>query len=260
MTPKSASVRSFGPELLRKSEINLAKAVAAKRFERRTEARAKFGEFIQWAAEHPHPQWVFRGQGQPWTLLPAVGRIATRYSPIREVQLLDEFKRLARQHIQNSHALSEWDWMFIAQHHGLPTRLLDWSTNPLVACYFACEESPNGKRAGLITAISPREVGFLSPDQRDSGPLSIAKTGFIFPTAVASRIVAQRGLFSVHSAPTVAWRARGKREFFQVPAHLKREIRRLLLGLGVDAQFLMADLDGLTATLKWRYDNAIPFQ
>lgn len=238
----------------------MAKAAIEKRTATRLRARQTLKDFVQWASEHSHPRWVFRGQGEPWPLRPAVGRNQMRYSPVKETQLFDEFKRLARQHIENSHALSEWDWLFIAQHHGLPTRLLDWSTNPLVACYFACEESRNGKRQGTVTAISPRDVGFLDVGEQATGPMSITRTGFIFPTAVASRIVAQRGLFSVHHAPTVAWRVRDKREFFAIPADLKREIRRLLLGLGVDAQFLMADLDGLAATLKWRHDNAVPFQ
>jgi FRG domain len=183
-----------------------------------------------------------------------------RYSTSGEAQLLDEFRRHARQYLVNSHSFSEWDWIFVAQHHGLPTRLVDWSTNPLVACFFACEESPNGKRPGHVTAISPGEVGYLSGEEQRAGPLNMVSTRFVVPTAVASRIIAQRGLFTVHSQPTIAWRARGKRDFFEIPADLKKEVKTLLLGMGVDAQFLMADLDGLTSTLKWRYANGIASQ
>ena len=129
-----------------------------------------------------------------------------------------------------------------------------------MACFFACEPSSNAKRNGIVTAISARDVGYLSPEELAGGPLSISDTKFVSPTAVASRIIAQRGLFSVHSKPTIAWRARGKREFFEIPAELKKEVKLLLLSMGVDSQFLMADLDGLTSTLKWRYDNGVASQ
>ena len=183
-----------------------------------------------------------------------------RYSTAREAQLMDDFKRHARQYLPNSHSFSEWDWIFIAQHHGLPTRLVDWTSNPLVACFFACEESANAKRNGQITAISPRSIGYLNAEELRVGPLSIADTKFVIPTAVASRIISQRGLFTVHTNPTKAWRARKQREFFEIPAELKKEIKLLLLSMGVDAQFLMADLDGLTSTLKWRYIHGIASQ
>jgi hypothetical protein len=103
-------------------------------------------------------------------------------------------------------------------------------------------------------------VGYLSGEEQRAGPLNMVSTRFVVPTAVASRIIAQRGLFTVHSQPTIAWRARGKRDFFEIPADLKKEVKTLLLGMGVDAQFLMADLDGLTSTLKWRYANGIASQ
>jgi FRG domain len=230
------------------------------RIKRRIAARKKLTEFIDWASAHPHPIWVFRGQRQAWPLLPTIGRNKLGYSTAREAQILDEFKRHARQYLPNAHSYSEWDWLFIAQHHGLPTRLLDWTSNPLVACFFACTDSTNGKRQGVITAISAREVGYLTAGEIDFGPLSVANTKFVVPTAVASRIIAQRGLFSVHATPTIAWRLRGKREYFVIPADLKRDIKLLLMSLGIDDQFLMADLDGLTQTLKWRYDNGIPSQ
>jgi FRG domain len=230
------------------------------RIKLRKRAQELFAQYIQWAASHPHPSWVFRGQREKWPLRPTIGRGTSVYSIVREAQLLDEFKRHARQYLPNSHSLSEWDWIFIAQHHGLPTRLVDWSTNPLVACFFACELSAHGKKHGEVTAISPREVGYLTSDEFAAGPLSISVTKFVSPTAVASRIISQRGLFSVHSNPTVAWQARGKREFFQIPAELKKEVKLLLMSMGVDSQFLMADLDGLTSTLKWRYDNGVASQ
>ena len=241
-------------------EEHMAAHPALTRVKRLIEARKKLAEFIEWAAEHPYPGWVFRGQKQAWPILPTVGRNKKGYSIAREAQLLDEFKRNARQYIKDANSYSEWDWIFVAQHHGLPTRLVDWTTNPLVACFFACGDSVKGTRQGIITCIPAREIGYFTAEELNVGPLSIPTTKFVVPTAVASRIIAQRGLFSVHSRPTTAWRVRGKRQYFVIPANLKRELKLLLMRMGIDDQFLMADLDGLTQTLKWRYDNGISHQ
>lgn len=224
----------------------------------RREALLVWHAFMDWVSQHPSPRWVFRGHAQDWPLKPTIGRNSTRYRPDAEAKLLSEFKRLARPYMDQANTMTEWDWLFVAQHHGLPTRLLDWTVNPLVSAYFACAASARGKKDGKIIAIETRHSGLIDI-QKQSDPLSIGKTAFIYPSSVASRIVAQRGLFSVHAEPTKAWRVPNQREAFTIPAAAKSEFRRLLMDFGVDAHLLMADLDGLTSTLKTKYELGIAF-
>lgn len=239
------------------SKIVLPPRIRA-RFAARREALSAWHEFTDWVAQHPSPRWVFRGHAQDWPLKPTIGRNSNRYRPDTEAKLLSEFKRLARPYMSQANTMTEWDWLFVAQHHGLPTRLLDWSVNPLVSAYFACAPSARGKKDGKVIAIETRHSGLIdSREQTD--PLSIEKTAFIYPSSVASRIAAQRGLFSVHAEPTKPWRVPKQRREFTIPAGVKGEFRRLLMDFGVDAHLLMADLDGLTSTLKTKYDLGMAF-
>jgi len=115
--------------------LRIAKGVSA--------ANDKLAEFVRWAQDHPANEWVFRGHSnEDWRLQPSVGR-GESYSPDWERLLLDQFRRLAEPHVTSA-GLTEWDWLALAQHHGLPTRLLDWTTNSLVACFFACAKARSG--------------------------------------------------------------------------------------------------------------------
>lgn len=223
----------------------------------RIERLRRWDEVLRFARRHAPPRWVLRGQPQQWPLRPSVGRSKT-FSAARELQAFNEFKRVAAPLIDRSQMTSDWDWLFLAQHHGLPTRLLDWTANPLIAVYFACQPSPSGKRDGEIIAVETDNVGRLSDDDQRRSPFAIAQTKFLAPTVVAPRIASQRGLFSVHAVPDKAWILRNKTERISIQAGDKLDFLEYLYGLGIDAAMVMSDLDGVARNLAWRYVSGRP--
>lgn len=101
---------------------------------------------------------VYRGHRDwRWHLLSSLHRVFAQSDAepgtIREFQqrLMDEFRRrVARWRWEDRPPQSEWEWLFLAQHSGLPTRLLDWSENPLVALYFAVRDPGASKDDAVI--------------------------------------------------------------------------------------------------------------
>src|SRR5690349_9875868 len=106
-------------------------------------------ELSQLVSKYQKGGWVFRGvENAQYTLTPKIGRPEWRHlgfsSEVRDFQvgeeraILEEFKRQARPYV-GYQITFDIEWLALAQHHGLPTRLLDWTESPLIAAFFAVE-------------------------------------------------------------------------------------------------------------------------
>jgi hypothetical protein len=97
-----------------------------------------FAELHEVLSGYRKSNWIFRGHSEAnWRLLPKIGR--PPFSKIEEGSIFASWKRRAVEFVDST-PRDEWDWLAISQHHGLATRLLDWSFNPLVAAFFAVYE------------------------------------------------------------------------------------------------------------------------
>lgn len=93
----------------------------------------------------------YRGQSQDWPLIPGILRPPYSKHTGVEAGILNSFKRLAS--AQMTRPLSNREWYYLAQHHGIPTRLLDWTANPRIALWFAIEKDDDQDQDGFIYII-----------------------------------------------------------------------------------------------------------
>jgi len=161
----------------------------------------------------------YRGQSnKEWPLLPGYLRLDR---PPSESTLIKQFKQSAAMLVQNTPALS-FDWLFLMQHYGVPTRLLDWSESPLVALYFSVEEgAKNQDKDAALWSLRPSELnknaGINNTDEEFFIPsfedvelnnytvenLAQNQRTQLMPLATIAtrnnaRIQAQHGVFTIH--------------------------------------------------------------
>ena len=218
-----------------------------------------WSQFWEWTADRAAGEYLFRGQADNSPIIPKIGRAEYNYDPPRERLLFNAFRKAARPFVPILLS-NDWEWLALAQHHGAPTRLTDWSTSPLVAAWFATTSYPMNTDAVLFALDLARDdlktldvtTGKTSDGPTIDDPLGFSSGVYLVETApVSPRITTQRGIFTVHGSPVTPLSVPdGDR--FNIPRELRAEFQGQLLDIGIDASHIFPDLDGLCRTFDWR--------
>jgi len=205
---------------------------------------------------------LFRGQRQDKKLLPKLARLSLNGNiKSIEILMLNEFKR-ASLPLAEFEPKDDWDWLALAQHHGLPTRLLDWTYSALVALWFAVQNPPKDRENGIVWVLKS-EISDFRDTEKFGDPFKNNATKIFRSRVVSKRISAQAGVFTAHridvSNKVVQFESnatfREKLTRLIIPAENFSSIRASLKMMGVNHSTVFPDIDGLCQHLERRFSK-----
>ena len=208
-------------------------------------------------SQEPDDAWMFRGQrDRDWALVAKIDR--DEYNDYRRRQvwnrlehedwILKEFQKAARPHLVIPPG-NLWEWLAIAQHHGVATRLLDWTSNPLAALFFAVEEE-NNEQDSAVWCYQHRGRSWMAPEYRNN-PFEPQEIVAFDPPHVSPRITVQAGRFTAHPELNSPWQ--GALRGVTVAGNVRSTLLRDLTKLGVHRASLFPDLDGIARHTNQRF-------
>lgn len=223
------------------------------------EGWADLSALIEYFSYYAGVDWLFRGEAsRKHHLIPKVGRDTRKkravgsaqnqrvpYSKIDERAVFDMFVQQARGHLNSTYTSIEW--LAIAQHFGVPTRLLDWTDTLLVAVWFATREQKEDARVWVTADTLPVGEG-------DTDPFKIDGPRVYRPPHISPRIAAQGSVLMVCPEPNKPLKL-VRLEEIVIPRSCHFELQKRLNACGVNRRALFSDLQGLGDHLAWLYKN-----
>jgi len=228
-----------------------------------------FGEFVEYLEEYCREEEIlFRGQrNSSWTLLPKIARIVKDLNVTpnhkAEKKMFDMFRRKCIPYLDTRVREVFLDLLTVAQHNGLPTRLLDWTRNPLAALWFAVREPASGGKCGAVWVLDHSDEAFQSLMISELNLDSYLKTKGVrlyCPSDVSQRLIAQSGWFTVHGVSPEDKDEYTSLEESRFAAHLQKlvipaesfkQMRFQLDRCGINEETLFRDLGGLCRYVEW---------
>jgi len=224
-------------------------------------------EYIDSTKDRSHQ--YYRGHADAnWKLKPTLFRIHNSLCCSKNIndfeeQILKVFKRHSPPYLKQE-PKTLIDWLVLGQHFGLPTRLLDWTENPLVALFFALIELKECESA--VWMIDPGNWYSIDLEKELN---ELDEYYMFFPKSIDNRIISQKSCFTIHplnSTPIEDDFENGEASTYLdlmkicIPndIQLKKKILLELYNFGIDYQFIFPDMTGLSKKIVYELQNDIP--
>lgn len=235
--------------------------------------------FLELVTQPPYSHWAFRGErDERWPLYSSLSRYLQNFGvapaawPDQEERILRIFKRKAHQFLDKPPDLDDdLQWLALMQHHGAPTRLIDFTWSPYVAAFFALERT---LADGVVWAMNPARIDSsrnpkpagMDPRIKGNYRRFFLKGNHRFiwmgePQTMNRRLIAQSGTFAVPGVldlPIEEMLSDTDQENILAKIVLANRVRetgmRELYRMNITFATLFPDLDGLAKSMGYELE------